>query len=568
MKVNLKKLSCLFITVVLLLAFFGVHVMALNVIKVSLINDQNNDERQTGTGNENIAVLQSAETRAASQSGLEHEAQESEETNTETEGSESAAITEDEWFELQFESDHIEGILIEKSERYWSVANEENKTYKIMFMGSFWGYISVDTYSFLNGDLYYYIKYTPMNDNSGDIALIIPYILDSFDIRTIEYPEKLDHTASVIKLYEKQSVSENILNDGFLPGSVYIDSESLNCFFSYTSVYDRKPYEIRGEQYDKAQGIKVTEKGIKITLPSNGANSFSEQWGIISREKLVNWDDQIAVADIRIADLSRVRKWGGDGQYYNLPVGYSPYSSTGFYRNSANHIGNKFISVNGRLFEDFGFVTMATLIKTQNYQGYWSTTPIADWLYRDYKIGAGFFDTRWDTEGALSLLRGYRKFNEPRALEGACIFADFFCNFTLNNSYKTKNGGILVYDYGFDPMPNIKTHVSLNHLLNEMNFLYEMYIATKNETYLATANKILQGVRDTASSWMNKKTGDLHYAYMGNGRYGLTDYPTLTLNDLKYSQNLIKQIFGREDESIAKLIDIKEKYLRKHNIKF
>ena len=94
--------------------------------------------------------------------------------------------------------------------------------------------------------------------------------------------------------------------------------------------------------YDKAENIQITSDGVIVTLPAQ-TNSFSEQWGIISKEKLLDWEDKEAVDAIKIGDLSRVRKWGGDGQYYFLPSGYSPYSPDGFYRNSANHIGNKYL---------------------------------------------------------------------------------------------------------------------------------------------------------------------------------------------------------------------------------
>ncbi|MEN6314868.1 MAG: hypothetical protein ABFD25_11525 [Clostridiaceae bacterium] len=473
-------------------------------------------------------------------------------------------------FKLVFGLNNIEGSLAEKTERYTSTAVKTSETYKIKSIGSTWGYVAFDTYSFLNGDLYYYLKYTPINSKAGEIRFILPYLPGPFDLRTVEYPKGLDYSTSVIKLHEKQSIEDNALNKNLSPGSVYIDSDSLFCFFSYASVYERKPNKIREELYDKAANISVTAKGIVVALPSGGTGSFTEQWGLISKEKLVDWKDKQSVDAIRIADMNRVRKWGGDGQYYMLPVGYSPYSAAGFYRNNANHIGNKFITggCKGRLFEDYGFVTTDTLVRTQNDDGFWATSPLSDWLYKDYKIGAGFFDTRWDTEAALSLLRGYRKYGEPEALEAACKFADFYCDFTSEHSYKTANGGTLVYDYGFIPIPGIKTHVSLNHLLNEMNFLLEMYITTEDKTYADTAGKILKGVRDTSSSWRNPANGDLHYAYMGNGKYGLKDYPTLTLNDLKYSRSLIKKVFGVEDAAIAKLITIKEKYLTAHKIAY
>lgn len=334
----------------------------------------------------------------------------------------------------------------------------------------------------------------------------------------------------------------------------------MNGFFSYSSIYEKGTNNIRKELYEKAENIQINSNGIKVTLPA-AENSFSEQWGIISKTKLVDWDDATAVDAVKVGDLSRVRKWGGDGQYYFLPYGYAPYSANGFYRNSANHIGNKYLGIEGRFFENYAYVTIDTLIKTQNSDGFWGTDPMAVGLYENYKVGAGFFDTRWDTEAALSLLRGYRRFNEPQFLRAANKFAEFYCDFAVSNAYQTKNQGILVYDYGFDATPGIKTHVSLNHLVNEMNFLFEMYFSTAKYEYLQVAKRILTGISDTAEEWVNKETGDLFYGYYGDGKYDVEDYPTLTLDDLRYAQVLITTLYSNEDPSIKMLTRIKEEYL-------
>jgi hypothetical protein len=456
--------------------------------------------------------------------------------------------------------------LIEKTERYNEQAIHQKETYAVRVNGKITGYLFYDTYSLYNGDLYYYLKYEPAGLKSGPIDIMLPYKFDTYDIRTIEYPEELDQTKSVIKVYNGIKSDDKLLSD-LDPGSVYVDSDSLNGFFSYSSIYEKDVYNIRREIYEKAENIQISSDGIKITLPAAN-NSFSEQWGLISREKLVDWEDKAAVDAVKVGDLSRVRKWGGDGQYYFMPYGYAPHSSNGFYRNSANHIGNRYINTAGRFFDDYAYITIDTLTRTQNSDGFWGTDPMVVGLYENYKVGAGFFDTRWDTEAALSLLRGYRKFDEPHMLKAAVEFADFYCDFALGSSYITENNGLLVYDYGFSATPGIKTHVSLNHLVNEMNFLYEMFMTTCNFKYLNVAEKILTGIEDTATSWINTETGDLHYGYYGNGEYGVKDYPTLTLNDLRYAQVLITTLYSNENPYIRELIETKEKYLIKEGIPF
>ncbi len=466
----------------------------------------------------------------------------------------------------------IEGIsdaelkLTEKIERYNEKSIQLKETYAIKVDKKITGYLLYDSYSLYNGDFYYYLKYEPISLKSGSISIVLPYKFDTYDLRTIEYPEGLDQTKSVIKVYKDQKPDSKLLNT-LNPGSVYVDSDSLNGFFSYSSIYEKGANNIRKELYEKAENIQLSGDGIMITLPA-ADKSFSEQWGILSRKKLVDWEDEVAVDAVKVGDLSRVRKWGGDGQYYFLPYGYAPYSSNGYYRNSANHIGNKYLNIAGRFFEDYAYITIDTLTGTQNSAGFWGTDPMAVGLYEKYKVGAGFFDTRWDTEAALSLLKGYREYNEPHMLDAAIEFADFYCDFALNNAYVTKNKGLLVYDYGFSATPGIKTHVSLNHLVNEMNYLYEMYMTTLNRKYLDVADKILIGIEDTEASWINTQTGDLHYAYYGDGKFETEDYPTLTLNDLRYAQVLITTLYSNENPSIKKLIEIKEKYLTKEGIPF
>ena len=462
------------------------------------------------------------------------------------------------------ETPNMELKLTEKVESYNEHANLIKETYAIKTRNRIIGYLLYDSYIFNNGDLYYYLKYEPEGLNSGAISVMIPFTFDEYDLRTIEYPEGLDQTKSVIKVYEDQK-SDNEFLSSLEPGSVFVDSASLNGFFSYSSIYEKGNNNIRNELYEKAENIQISGDGIKITLPAT-EDSFSEQWGILSKEKLVDWEDEIAIDAVKVGDLSRVRKWGGDGQYYFLPSGYAPYSSNGFYRNSANHIGNKYLGIEGRFFEDYAYITIDTLIETQNSDGFWGTDPMAVGLYNNYKVGAGFFDTRWDTEAALSLLRGYREYNEPQFLKAANKFAQFYCDFAVSNAYQTKNEGLLVYDYGFNSTPGIKTHVSLNHLLSEMNFLLEMYSSTAKYKYLQVAKSILTGVSDTAEGWVNNETGDLFYGYYGDGKYDVEDYPTLTLDDLRYAQVLITTLYYIEDPSIKMLTDIKEEYLMKKGI--
>ena len=459
--------------------------------------------------------------------------------------------------------DAVTGLLLPREEWKLLSVGIENydkgelrlNTYEVAREGKSIGTLSYEVLQFENGDIYFYLSYE--SKASHELSAYLPIMFDTFDLHRISYPEGLDETTSVME------ARLNINSQSKLPkGGVFLDSDKLNAFFSYSSCYKKYKNGVVQELWDKASALELTEDGVKIRLAGEKGTT-SEFWGLMSKEKLVDWSNKAVVTDLRISDLNRVRKWRQDGIYYVLPTTYSPYVKSGFYRNNAQHIGEKYLRVNGgRFFEDFGYMALQVAKRTQNEDGYWGTQPLSQWIYKDYGIGAGFFDTRFDTEGALFLLKGYKKYGEQAFLDGAVSFGDYYVKHALSNSAKTKNGGLLVYDYGSESTAGRVNHVSLNHQLCGMNYLYELYQVTGDETYLSTANRLLKAVEDTMASWVRKDNGDLHYAYLKNGKYGMKDYPELTLNDLKLSQEFVSDILGEENKALAYLINKKETYLR------
>ncbi len=459
--------------------------------------------------------------------------------------------------------DAVTGLMLPQEEwklvsvvsRYYDKGELKLNTYDVTREGKSIGTLSYEVFQFENGDIYFYLSYEAKA--SRELTACLPIVFDTFDLHSISYPKGLNETTSVM------DARLNINSQSKLPvRGVFLDSDKLNAYLSYSACYKKYKNGVVQELWDKASALELTSEGIKIRLAGDKGTT-SEFWGLMSKEKLVDWSNKAVVTDLRISDLNRVRKWRQDGIYYVLPTTYSPYVKSGFYRNNAQHIGEKYLRVSGgRFFEDFGYMALHVAKETQNKDGYWGTQPLSQWLYKDYGIGAGFFDTRFDTEGALFLLKGYKKYGELAFLEGAVSFGDYYVKHALNNSAKTKNGGLLVYDYGSGSTAGRVNHVSLNHQLCGMNYLYELYQVTGDETYLSTADRLLKAVEDTMASWVRKDNGDLHYAYLKNGKYGMKDYPELTLNDLKLSQDFVREIQGAENKALAYLINKKESYLR------
>lgn len=446
----------------------------------------------------------------------------------------------------------------------WSVRNGENVT----------GMLTYQQNQLKNGDIYYFIKYIPQVDRKEEVSIRLPIKLTSFQYRSVTYPN-LNRLRSI--WYgggvENQSVIGKTLSvttssASNLPVSpLYVDAPNSSCFFSYVDVLENQNRGVKKDHEDLSRAIEVTKEGVVLHLPSV-KNTSVEQWGIISKKPLVDWKNPQVLDALQVGDFGQIRKWSLDGYYEITPSSYDPSSPTSFWRNPGNAIGIKFLGLAGksRFLDDFTLVSLNTAVSTQNGQGYWTSTPRSTWLYKDYGIDEGFYDTRFCTDTALFLLKAYKEgFHDPLFLQAAKKYSDFYKGYAATHHFKTAHGGLLVWDYGNEKQPHAATHTSLNHLANEMNFLYELYKVTKDEKDHQLAEQIKVAVKDTTPFW-KKENGDLCYSRHKDGTFGGTDYPLVTLKDLRYSQSLFKEVDGAPDPDFSHLIQMKEAYLRKMNL--
>ncbi len=414
---------------------------------------------------------------------------------------------------------------------------------------------------------YYHIRLDSAHSESPPILLRLNLSLGDFSYRYLQYGDVLSNHTS--------SWSEPVSGEGeyiSLPlSSVFLDSpeREKSAYLSYVTVFSRMAKSVLREEQDASTGVVVTPGGLLIQLPQH-KGSYAEHWGLWSEacEPLMRWEDPEVIEVLQIADLTRVRRWSRDGMYYRTLPGHYPTGEHTFYMNAAHHVGERFLRVNGagQFFPAFALVSLHTAVRTQTEQGYWTTGPGSEWLYELYGLGGGLYDTRWSTHAALFLLKGYREFGDDRFLIAAEKYAEFFVEYVRLHHYLTDGGGYLVWDYG-DPRRwgEVPTHVSLNHQLAEMNFLYEMYVETRDEHYRSWAEKLLKAVQDTAHSWI-RDSGDLWYAYMPDGTFQIDDYPLLTLRDLRYSQRLHLEVYGTEHPDLGLLLRSKVEYLSERGL--
>ena len=321
---------------------------------------------------------------------------------------------------------------------------------------------------------------------------------------------------------------------------------------------------------DKEQMVKVTKKDgyfdLEMSFPQD-KNLIGEYWYMESSKRLVDWSTQKSFDELLPHDLSETRRWCYDGYYFQTPSNYKPGGENVLYRHPSNYTGASFakFAINP-LSKNLGYVMTETCMKNQNQMGYWETGPQSEWLYTDFKIGAGFYDTRFNTDFATNLLYAYQNYNNKEFLKSAVKYAEFFLNFANTDSYKTQNGGILVADYGYHKGQHEKTHVSLNHQLAEMNFLYELFNITGETRYLDLANKMLIGIEDTRNKWV-MPDNNLYYAlFYTKNTNKMEDYPYLTYNDLYQTKVLLKKLFNKTNDTIEFLMASKKLWMDKNNV--
>lgn len=451
--------------------------------------------------------------------------------------------------------------LVSRSGKTYTHLVKEQAVWRVVKAGRVWGTLTVAQYAVRNGDYVYLLRYEPAWTGSTPLAvhLTLAGSVKPFTERHTEYSGTIDTSTAVWK--PPQPVK------GALPKyTAFVENADYSLWVSLANVYRPLANQTMEERYEKVRPIQVQQAGtattLVITFPQEKGYR-GEQWSVVSTRSLVDWNHPTAPSTARIADLNRARKFSFDGVYYRTPTSYVPYTPNNFYRNPAFHVGQAFLNASGgRLFETFGLVLLATAVETQTKDGFWPVSTRSEWLYNDYGIDAGYYDTRWSTDAARFLLSGYERYKDPAMLEAAKRYGEYFLRFAQANHFPTSATGLLVCDYGHPTKPHRKTHVSLNHHLAEMNFLYELYLVTKDKRYLSFAERMRQGVKDTAPEW-RRADGDLHYAYLPDGTYGMQDYPTLTLNDLKDSQRLIERVTGQPDPDVQQLIEWKTEFARK-----
>lgn len=327
------------------------------------------------------------------------------------------------------------------------------------------------------------------------------------------------------------------------------------------------------------------KKNPKLTF-SFSLNPYqkSENWMFISRKRLLNYRDEKTMQNMLSADLNMKKKLSFDGIYHiaiaQNYIGASDITYD-YYYNYAMWEGRRFMDLykekpTERFFSDMFMNSLYSTIKGANKYGYWKSNVRSQFLWDKYQIPEGYVDTRYCTDAGFFLLKAYNDYQIQSALTAGKKFGDYLIEqYEKGEGIKVGDNAFFFYDY-YQPERQFPTHASFNHILSELNYLYELYLSTHDEKYLGLSESIMAGIRLTHQSWIRTSgegrfLNDLWYSVkQTNGKlfFESHDYTkTLTYEDLLKAQKIYRSIYNKDEPVLQKLIQSKRSFLIREGYK-
>ncbi|AOV08762.1 hypothetical protein [Sporosarcina ureilytica] len=338
----------------------------------------------------------------------------------------------------------------------------------------------------------------------------------------------IDYTSNVKGLYSIGSQYNLFLSQNYI-------SHELS------TVYEDGKESVLRELVNEDKHLNITEDDgsllFELELRTTEKDQISENWLLISNEKLFSSEKVMKEykAETNHNFISS-RKWlTSIGPYTKLPWSVEPSTKLGYGRNLVVLQGTPFVE-NYTLQPERFYYDM--IVNSVNYlwdfkedTSLWETEYTSTWLKNEYGIIAPYTDTRHNENIALFLSSAGDILKNEALKDSYLLYADFLSEQEdIDNILRTEKG-YYILDY-YSDVQTKKTHVSLNHALGEMSYLFNAYQQTNNDEYLQVALKIKQAVEDIGTMWINPTNGDLWYQINGDYTFEGKDYDTLTLSDL------------------------------------
>ena len=429
-----------------------------------------------------------------------------------------------------------------------------------------WGRRESRIYVLPNGDEFHQIRLS-FNSEAEETEVVLDSLL-------------LPDTATMRRYsQESQQWFASPLGEGQISGGQYHISHEEGSLL-LVSPQSYLPRENQMLQYlPQSDGYfrsRPAEKGWQLELCSPvypGAQV--ECFYALSGEQLVDWQDSVAQELWANYDFTGDNRWCYDGYYYLAPENYIPSGENYYHRLSAAYIASQCAEKEGRICFDLALPMLHVMLGLQNDQGYFPTLAGSQWLLTDYGIGAGFYDTRFNSDLVEALLIMNERFHVPEFADAAMRYGQYYQSMAEKNHYALNAGADaetdagaddsawLVWDYAYEGcQPN---HSSLNHQIAEILVLYRLYDLTGYEDYEDLANTLLRGILALGKRWL-LPNNDLAYAYLPDASLGMQDYPYLTYNDLFDLCQALDQRYGSHDPLLDQLMSGKRQWMDKQGI--
>lgn len=320
--------------------------------------------------------------------------------------------------------------------------------------------------------------------------------------------------------------------------------------------------------YDGVLEIKAVGSGrdlsLTVTLPDEAV--AADYMLVRSPGALYDMTDPDCWETWKLCLLESTGMWCIDGFYRATPTDYTPTGTNYFYRCPASYTVKQMLEIADAGQPGAKYLTIAmldTIAWNQNQYGYWETGPQSGWLSADYGLAGGFYDTRFNTDLAVLMLRAYNAWGGDRLRQTLERYGDFFLSYAERHHFETETGWF-VEDY-YHPDGGQPTHSSLNHQAAECSLLYAMAETLDRPELAALADTMVNAIRDTGLKWV-MDDHDLYYCIYPDGTYGRDDYPYLTYNDLFTLQEDLELRCGAEDETIRAIMAEKKIWMDQNNV--
>jgi len=436
--------------------------------------------------------------------------------------------------------------------------------------------------TFRNGDLFILVRFFSTQTIPQPIQFTFnSAITESQSAQTwyLQYTsDKRPEEATVIlppSLHYMEFINDQLLQGSILAGapSVYEKAPTEHSDISTLVRMNSQPVV----QWDQKTGVSITSS---ISLESY---QTAECWFFASKRSMLDFTNEETVQNMRSADFTLRKKITKDGIFHianeHQYVGASN-DRFDYYYTFAGWEGRRFMNLHQKypeqsFFYDMFANTVYTIAKAASKYGSWPSGHASVYLWNLYHFPKNFIDTRYGTDAGFFLLKAYNDYQIPEALYTGKKFGDYLVELSQKDQKIKTENGFFFYDYYHKDFPNTVTHASLNHILSEMNYLLDLYLATHDDSYLATAEKVLAAIQDTEKRWIRKDATDNYRWYHdlwycvipksdGSLFFENHDYTKdLTYKDLLKSQYLIEKIYNRKNSSIENLIQHKKEFLLK-----